>query len=190
MILAQTTRIMLRDMLPEDVDAFLRWQTNGEWRLLDAPWEGILHSLSPSLAEGFCKRFLEARKEPLQTPRKRVVIALPDSTPIGTVSRYGSDLFQDIFYLGIDICEDTYLNQGLGTLALGEWRDYLFLKSKAHKLELHTWSFNPRMIRVAEKLGFKYEGTERELVEWQGARLDRLRFGLLRVEWTTPKGDH
>ena len=180
---------MLRDILPEDVDAFLRWQTTGEWRFLDAPWEGILHSLSSSQAEAFRKRFLEARKEPLQTPRKRVVIALPDSTPIGTVSRYGSDGFPDIFYLGIDICEDTYLNQGLGTLALGEWRDYLFLNSKAHKLELHTWSFNPRMIRVAEKLGFIQEGTERELIEWQGQRLDRLRFGMLRSEWATKKED-
>jgi RimJ/RimL family protein N-acetyltransferase len=181
---------MLRDISGEDVDAFLRWQTNGEWRFLDAPWEGILYSLSPSQEEDFRKRFLGARKEPPQTPRRRVVIALPDSTPIGTVNRYGSDRFPEIFNIGIDICEDNYLNRGLGTLALGEWRDYLFSNSMAHKLELHTWSFNPRMIRVAEKLGFRHEGTERELIEWQGEWLDRLRFGLLRSEWTTSKGHH
>ncbi len=46
-----------------------------------------------------------------------------------------------------------------------------------------TYSFNPRMIRVAEKLGFMHEGTEREVINWQGEWLDRLCFGILRKEW-------
>jgi RimJ/RimL family protein N-acetyltransferase len=150
---------------------------------MDAPWEGILHSISPSQDQAFRKRFLKARQEPLQTPRKRGVVALPNNSPIGTVSRYGDDRFPDVFYLGIRICEDQFLNQGLGTMALHAWRDYLFENSTVHKVELHTWSFNPRMIRVAEKLSFRYEGTERELIDWQGKRLDRLRFGMLRTEW-------
>ncbi|MGD8626968.1 MAG: GNAT family protein [Anaerolineae bacterium] len=39
------------------------------------------------------------------------------------------------------------------------------------------------MRRVAEKVGFVYEGAERELLTWQGQRLDRVHYGLLRREW-------
>lgn len=38
-------------------------------------------------------------------------------------------------------------------------------------------------MRVAEKLGFVYEGAQRELVEWQGKRLDLVHYGMLRREW-------
>jgi RimJ/RimL family protein N-acetyltransferase len=39
------------------------------------------------------------------------------------------------------------------------------------------------MMRVAEKVGFVYEGAERELLGWQGQRLDLVDYGLLRREW-------
>jgi RimJ/RimL family protein N-acetyltransferase len=38
------------------------------------------------------------------------------------------------------------------------------------------------MIHVAEKLGFVYEGAQRELIEWQGERLDLVHYGMLRRE--------
>jgi RimJ/RimL family protein N-acetyltransferase len=88
-----------------------------------------------------------------------------------------------VWYVGIDICEDDDLGRGFGTEAFGLWIDYLFLHSEVHRLGLDTWSFNPRMKRVAEKLGLVYEGAERELREWQGQRLDLVHYGLLRREW-------
>ena len=63
----------------------------------------------------------------------------------------------------------------------GQWRDY----SDIHRISLDTWSFNPRMIRVAQKLGFVYEGAQREMQQWQGEWLDLLHFGMLRSEWDT-----
>jgi RimJ/RimL family protein N-acetyltransferase len=57
-----------------------------------------------------------------------------------------------------------------------------------HRIGLDTWSFNPRMMRVAEKLGFVYEGAERELMAWQGERLDFVHYGLLRREWAERRG--
>jgi RimJ/RimL family protein N-acetyltransferase len=61
--------------------------------------------------------------------------------------------------------------------------DYLFGISDVHKLGLDTWSFNPRMVRVAEKVGFVYEGRQREMRQWQGEWLDLMHFGILREEW-------
>ena len=175
--------VILRDYQPEDEDLILYWFTHGEWRQFDAPWEGVVDSFTPEKEEAFRARFRENIQKPRETPRKKFIICLADSTPIGWVNRYGSDRFPGVFYLGIDICEDQYLGKGLGFAALQTWISYLFHNSDAHKVELHTWSLNPRMIRVAEKLGFRHEGTERELIEWQGEWLDRVRFGLLRQEW-------
>ncbi len=84
---------------------------------------------------------------------------------------------------GIDICEDEYLGRGIGTQALGLWVDYLFENSDVHRIGLDTWSFNQRMMHVAEKVGFVYEGAQRELREWQGERIDAVHYGMLRREW-------
>lgn len=159
--------ILLRDTLPEDADAYLRWMTTGEWRHYDAPWERITDSLTPAQQESFRQNFLAARQKPQPTPRQRVTLALADGTPIGWVTRYGTERFRSVWYLGIDICEDRYLNQGLGGQAMTAWADYLFQNSEVHKLEIHTWTMNPRMMRLAEKLGYTFEGRERELIEWQ-----------------------
>jgi RimJ/RimL family protein N-acetyltransferase len=39
------------------------------------------------------------------------------------------------------------------------------------------------MMRVAVKLGFTQEGSDRETLQWRGAWLDLHHFGLLRREW-------
>ena len=116
-------------------------------------------------------------------PRKRAMIATLEGEPLGWVNRYGDKSFPEAYRVGISIGEDAYLNQGIGTEALGLWVDYLFSNSDVHRIGLDTWSFNARMMRVAEKLGFVREGAERELIQWQGEWLDLVHFGMLRREW-------
>ena len=177
-------KISLRDRLPTDVETFLSWQTRGEWRGYDAPWEGNPDITSPTKKEAYKKCYLEKIIDKQQTqPRKRAVIITQEGKPLGWVNRYEKPRSPQIWYIGIDICEDSYLNKGIGTEALSLWIQYLFTNSNIHKISLDTWSFNPRMMRVARKLGFVYEGAERELIEWQGEWLDLVHFGLLRREW-------
>jgi len=116
-------------------------------------------------------------------PRKSAVVATHEGRPIGSVSRYTQHGHEKAWFIGIDIFEDDCLEKGLGTEALQLWIDYLFDNSDVHRIGLDTWSFNPRMIRVARKLGFVYEGAQREMQEWQGCWLDLLHFGMLRSEW-------
>ncbi len=179
----RSDRIVLRDLLPTDLETFLRWQTSGEWRYYDAPWEGIKEQMTEEEGDKFRSTYLEISSRSQETPRRLACICLPDGTPFGRLNRYGDQRFQDVFYIGIVIYEDVYLEKGYGTIAFKSWIDYLFQNSEIHKIETHTWSLNPRMIRVAQKLGFTHEGTERELIEWQWEWQDRLRFGLLREEW-------
>jgi RimJ/RimL family protein N-acetyltransferase len=183
-VLAKGKRVFLRDYLPSDIDHYFRWQFSGEWRSFDAPWEESRFStMTAEEIEALRQRLRERCQEELDSPRKRAVIVGIEGKPLGWVNRYAKERFPDVWYVGIDICEDDCLGRGFGTEALGLWIDYLFSHSDVHRIGLDTWSFNPRMMRVAEKLGFVYEGAERELIEWQGERLDFVHYGLLRREW-------
>lgn len=184
--------VFLRDPVPGDVERYIRWQTHGEWREYDAPWEGILATLAQEQRSDIARRFLEKCAGELPFPRQMAIIATRQDEPIGWVNRYAKahERFSDVYHIGIDICEDSHLNRGAGTEALVLWVDYLFHNSVVHKIGLDTWSFNKRMIRVADKTGFVYEGSERELVQWQGRWLDLVHFGMLRQEWKQrPKGE-
>ena len=182
-IIASGNHVVLRDRLLSDADRFIYWQTHGEWRLLDAPWEGAQTSLTGEQEANLRAQFYKSCSEELPSPRKRIFIARKDNCPVGWVSRYGEDRTPDAWMVGIDICEDDLLNKGFGTEALGLWVDYLFANSTVHRIGLDTWSFNPRMRHVAEKLGFVPEGSQREARQWNGQWLDLVHFGMLRTEW-------
>ncbi len=180
-------RILLRDRLHKDVDAYLRWMSEGQWREYDAPWE-LASAETEEERTALRVKFL-ARCENLDTPRDSAIISTPEGRALGWLVRYlrrqGMD---DTWFLGIDICEDDHLERGIGAEALGLWIDYLFSESKVNKLALDTWSFNLRMMRVAEKLGFTLEGRRREEIQWKGEWLDRMEYGLLRRDWTDRTG--
>ena len=188
-VLAKGKLVFLRDPIPSDADHYLPWRSSGEWRRYDAPWENSgCSTTTPEEAEAFRERFRAFCQEEPDLPRKRASIATMEGQPMGWVTRYAKEDYPDVWYVGIDIYDDDCLNRGFGTEALRLWIDYLFSHSEVHRIGLETWSFNPRMKRVAEKLGLVYEGAERELREWQGQRLDFVHYGLLRREWLPGRG--
>lgn len=178
-LIAQGERVNLRRWVSADIDPYLRWMTQGEWLLFDAPWEENVVD-----EERYRKWFLEQLDSGDKSRlNNRAVITTLDNFPLGWVNRYREKNNPNALFVGIDICEDKYLDRGLGTEALLLWVDHLFTVSKIHRLGLDTWSFNHRMIRVAEKVGFVYEGCQREIRRWQGEWLGAVHFGLLREEW-------
>jgi RimJ/RimL family protein N-acetyltransferase len=188
-VLAEGKLVFLRDPIPSVADHYLPWRSSGEWRRYDAPWENSgCSTTTPEEAEAFRERFRAFCQEEPDLPRKRASIATMEGQPMGWVTRYAKEDYPDVWYVGIDIYDDDCLNRGFGTEALRLWIDYLFSHSEVHRIGLETWSFNPRMKRVAEKLGLVYEGAERELREWQGQRLDFVHYGLLRREWLPGRG--
>jgi RimJ/RimL family protein N-acetyltransferase len=183
-VIASSALVILRGWLANDIDHFVRWWAHGKWQLFDAPWEGYRTVVTDEDEKQDREWFVQQLKGGEESwLNRRAVIATPDNIPLGWVSRYGEKENPHVWFVGIDICEDTYLNRGLGTEALRLWVDHLFAVSDIHKLGLDTWSFNPRMIRVAEKVGFVNEGRQREMRHWQGEWLDLLHFGILREEW-------
>ena len=178
-IIAKGDLVMLRTHLETDRTPYQRWQTEGEWRSLDAPWER--NKVEKKQNQGD-----KQKKSPVEedtAPQKMAVIATLENKPLGWVNRYRFRDHPLIWFVGISICEDDYLNRGYGTEALYLWVNYLFENSDYHKLCLDTWSFNPRMMHVAEKLGFISEGCQREMQFWQGEWLGLMHYGMLRDEW-------
>jgi len=182
-ILATGRRVLLRDRVVEDIDTYLRWMNTGEWRRFDAPWARGQEAMDARTEGEYRKRLEEVVEGDLPVPRLHAMIETVDGVAVGWVNRYSRGSQKDEWCVGIDLCEDELLNQGYGTEALSLWINHLFENSDIHRLALETWSFNPRIIRVAEKVGFRSEGRLREAQHWDGAWLDKLQFGLLRPEW-------
>lgn len=181
MILAKGEKVWLRRRTLEDVPLFLKWsQMNGKAKLFDAPWEKD----QPEPNEEYIARITKSIEGENENKFGMAIIVEKESTnPIGTVNCYADKGNPDHRYVGISIYEDALISKGLGTQALKLWIDYLFRNRNLHHIGLETWSFNKRMIRVAEKIGFKNEGCEREIREWNGEWLDKLHFGILKTEW-------
>jgi RimJ/RimL family protein N-acetyltransferase len=182
-IIIQGEKVILRDRLVSDADSFVSWQTHGEWRFLDAPWEGLKESLTINEEIDIRERFIKSCADLLPSPRNTVIIADKSNRPLGWINGYQDSRSTDTIMVGIDIREDDMLNAGAGTEAIELWIDYIFTNSNVHRLGLDTWSFNPRMIHVAEKVGFTYEGSQREVICWEGEWLNLIHFGILRFEW-------
>jgi RimJ/RimL family protein N-acetyltransferase len=177
-ILAKGEKVSLRRRTLDDIPLFLKLnQMNGEAKKYDAPWE------KHETDEEFTIRVTKSIEKEAGGKISMAVIIDQDQRPIGTVNSYRDKGNPDHMYVGISIYEDSLISKGLGTEALKLWIDYLFKTQNLHHIGLETWSFNKRMIRVVEKIGFKNEGCERELRKWNNEWLDKLHFGLLREEW-------
>jgi RimJ/RimL family protein N-acetyltransferase len=178
LIIAKGVKVSLRRRTLDDIPLFLKWnKLIGEAQKYDSPWE------KPEPDEEYIDRTTKSIQK--ETP-DRVTVAVildPDQRPIGTVNCYRDKGNPDHMYVGISIYEDALISKGLGTEALKLWIDFQFKSRNLHHIGLETWSFNQRMIRVAEKLGFRNEGCERELRKWNDEWLDKLHFGMLKTEW-------
>lgn len=62
--------------------------------------------------------------------------------------------------------------------------DYGFKQGNLHRIELGVYDFNPRAMRVYEKIGFKLEGILRDSLLWQGEYHNQHIMSILENEWT------
>jgi RimJ/RimL family protein N-acetyltransferase len=178
-IIARDECVALIRRSSEHFDLFQGWYANdGEWQRYDAPWEDVRER---DVEEARIK-YLQAIEKEQAGKYGRLVIKVQDEY-VGWVSIYDDAAHPGSKMVGIDICEDTRLNQGIGTRALKLCVGYVFRAYGCHRVGLTTWSFNERMIRVAGKVGFVEEGREKKAQFWNGEWLDRCDFGILKQAW-------
>ncbi len=151
--------IVLRDLTERDIPDRIRWLTEetawGDWDASDEPMEPI----APQICRAeLLKAVREATAKPDNEHRWQFE-ADAYGVHIGRVNTYCIDVdyrwVKDGKHnaLGIDICESSYWNRGLGRQILAALIQY-HLDAGIRELYLQTWSGNLRMIHVAESLGF------------------------------------
>ncbi|MFG3506216.1 GNAT family N-acetyltransferase [Streptomyces sp. NPDC047821] len=78
--------------------------------------------------------------------------------------------------------------RGLGTEAIRLFLGYGFERLGLNRVSLGVFAFNPRAIRVYEKVGFVREGVEREALLHEGGWIDSLTMSVLAREWAVHHG--
>lgn len=76
-----------------------------------------------------------------------------------------------------------FIGRGYGTETTRLAVDYAFDILKLNRLQLEVYTHNPRAQRSYEKVGFKKEGTRRQVVKWQDHYFDEIIMSILRAEW-------
>ena len=89
--------------------------------------------------------------------------------------------------LGYEIARDLW-GRGLVPEAAAAVCDWGFREYKLARVYAMADSRNTRSHRVMQKLGMKYEGTERSSEVRSGERADEVCYGVLRDEWSSPGG--
>lgn len=176
--------IVVRDWIAEDLPHYREEMRPGrEWQALDGPYyarpsEEATEQLLAKVAK---------RIEGGDWPTPRLVAAVADASTnrlVGRVSRYWQSEETQWLSAGIVIFDSEKWGRGLGYEALGLWSQYLFDSLKdIVRLDLRTWSGNPGMMRLAEKLGYREEARFRKARIVDGEYYDGMAYGVLREEW-------
>lgn len=177
--------IILRDMIPSDIEDYVRWfTTETEWSNTDAPWEPIDSDAETERASWRkCYESVKALSD--DVCRWKFEIEW-NGRHIGWVCAYLIDENYEWLdkirdgqtvhrAIGIDICEPDVWGNGIGTNALRASMNYYF-DSGISELYTQTWSGNARMIRCVEKLGFEVCKRNIDTREVNGQKYDSLTF--------------
>ena len=123
-----------------------------------------------------------ANNEPSGTEGSYIIETLAEGRPIGWLGLHNASPEDRVAELGIAIGDHDFLDGGFGTDAMRVACTAGFDVMNLHKVELTVYDWNPRAIRVYEKVGFKHEGVLRQGIFKAGRWHDLVFMGLLRHE--------
>ena len=186
----ETKDLILRDICEEDLKKHYTWLTHDtEWWNWDASYwqyqnlsEEQLSIEISKLMDGM-RNFLQmvSQKKPDDVRYSFQIELKQTGEYIGWISCYCIDenfvaTDDDALYaFGIDIPEKKYRSKGLGFQAFSAAIEYY----KAHGIDevyTQTWSGNTPMIRLAQKIGFKFVDVKKDAREHNGKKYDALTF--------------
>ena len=148
--------------------------SNKEWTRYNGPYFSYT---PPSLEE-----FKSTTFASLLVGRDAQVIVYENHV-VGTVSCYWECKETRWLEAGIVIYDALFWGKGIALEAIPLWVSHLFKQNTIERVGLTTWSGNPRMMAVAEKLGFQQEARLRKVRYHEGCYYDSVKYGLLRSEW-------
>jgi RimJ/RimL family protein N-acetyltransferase len=177
-------RILLRYTKWSDIDDYIRWNyPENEFYKFDGPWYDHAGDYSGSI-----KSLIRDLKENKNQNWCFEIVVKEGDIHIGGLNVSYSDKDPHQTQIGIGIYETKFWDKGFGTEALALLLDYLFLEKELTRVGFTTWSGNPRMIKVGEKLGFSLEARIRRCIYVFGDFYDKIQMGILKEEWKEIRG--
>ena len=118
-----------------------------------------------------------------------VICRTDDDTPVGEVVINEIDRTNRSANIRIALFDPQHYGKGYGTEAMRLAVEYGFKEGNLHRIALGVYDFNPRAVRVYEKVGFTLEGTLRDTLFWEGAYHDEYIMSILEDDWneSTPQ---
>jgi len=126
---------------------------------------------------------LEKRYDNMPPEMKWFIIEKKDGSKIGSIGHFPVGKLLEIGYAIIP----SERGKGYCTEAVKIMVDYLFLAKDTARIQAHTDTRNKASQKVAEKAGFKKEGTIRKAMFIMGEWRDLFLYSILREEWKEPK---
>lgn len=105
-----------------------------------------------------------------------------DGRLVGTLGTHGIDRENGVAEIGYWLAR-SYTGNGLMTRCVARVVDHCFAGLGLHRVEIRAAPGNLPSRRVAERLGFAYEGTQREARRYHDRWLDMCLYSMLAHEW-------
>jgi len=112
-----------------------------------------------------------------------MVRRLDDDRLIGEAGLGGISWLHGEAWLYISLGDRACWGKGYGTDAVRVLLRYAFEELNLARVSLGVYDYNPRAVRVYEKVGFVHEGRLRESVQRDGKHHDEIVMGVLRQDW-------
>lgn len=168
-------KIVLRPYRMDDAEAILYGASDPELRRLTG--SHATFTLEQT------QRYVERSMQP-NDDRAGFIIAEPETMhPLGEVVILDIDSHNRSAGIRITLFHTDYLNKGYGSEAMRLMVDYGFRTLKLHRIMLEVFDFNPRAIKVYEKVGFQQEGVLRDALFYDGVYHSTIVMGILESEW-------
>ncbi len=178
-------KVLLRDIVKEDIEDRIRWETKEvEWQEWDAPWENDQCSFCEEKYKQSLLKKIEATE---QVDHFRYGFEICENSKekkhIGWVNAYYID--ENYAYtkekkniaIGINIPEISSRRKGYATEAWILFINYI-LDNGVEDIYTQTWSGNSRVIGLMGKIGFLECRRLKGVREVRGERFDALTFKL------------
>ena len=112
-----------------------------------------------------------------------MVRRLDDDRLIGEAGLGGISWLHGEAWLYISLGDRACWGKGYGTDGVRVLLRYAFEELNLTRVSLGVYDYNPRAVRVYEKVGFVHEGRLRESVQRDGQPHDEIVMGVLRQDW-------
>lgn len=113
----------------------------------------------------------------------RFLIINSDNSIVGSIYYFKTAIYSNALELGYIIFDHEAKGKGYTTEALSLMVNYLFSTKYMNRIQLKIEPGNEPSIKVAEKCGFQFDGTRKQVIYNHGKHLDLNEYAILREDW-------